>query len=42
MVGAVLTETRRVQQRERLLPARVVVYLVLAGCLFAEIGYCQV
>jgi hypothetical protein len=42
MVDEVLTETRRVQQRRRLLPARVVVYLVLAGCLFTELGYVQV
>ncbi|GAA0569173.1 IS4 family transposase [Paractinoplanes ferrugineus] len=42
MVDEVLAETRRVQQRERLLPARVVVYLILAGCLFAELGYSQV
>jgi hypothetical protein len=42
MVDEVLTATRRVQQRLRLLPARVVVYLVLAGCLFAELGYPQV
>jgi hypothetical protein len=42
MVDAVLTATRRVQKRERLLPARVVVYLVLAGCLFTELGYCLV
>jgi len=42
MVDEVLTATRRVQQRVRLLPARVVVYLVLAGCLFAELGYSQV
>jgi hypothetical protein len=26
----------------RVLPARVVVYLLLAGCLFAELGYTQV
>jgi hypothetical protein len=39
MVDEVLTATRRVQRRERLLPARVVVYLILAGCLFAELGY---
>jgi hypothetical protein len=39
MVDEVLAVTRRTQQRVRLLPARVVVYLVLAGCLFAEIGY---
>jgi hypothetical protein len=42
MVDAVLEETRRVQRRVRDLPARVVVYLVLAGCLFAELGYRQV
>jgi Insertion element 4 transposase N-terminal/Transposase DDE domain len=42
MVDEVLAATRRVQRRVRLLPARVVVYLVLAGCLFAELGYRQV
>ncbi|MFY1669539.1 transposase domain-containing protein [Plantactinospora sp. WMMB334] len=42
MVDEVLTATRRVQQRVRLLPARVVVYPLLAGCLFAELGYQQV
>ena len=42
MVDAVLTATRRVQHRVRRLPARVVVYLILAGCLFAELGYPQV
>ena len=42
MVDEVLTATGRVQQRVRLLPARVVVYLILAGCLFAELGYVQV
>jgi transposase IS4-like protein len=42
MVDEILAETRRVQQRERLLPARVVVYLLLAGCLFAGMGYSQV
>src|SRR5689334_9516745 len=30
------------QQRVRVLPARVVVYLLLAGCLFSEQGYGQV
>lgn len=39
MVDEILVATRRVQQRIRLLPARVVVYLILAGCLFAELGY---
>jgi hypothetical protein len=42
MVDAVLAETRTVQSRVRDLPSRVVVYLVLAGCLFAELGYRQV
>ncbi|MFU8854877.1 IS4 family transposase [Micromonospora sp. SL1-18] len=39
MVDAVLAETGRTQQRVRLLPARVVVYLLLAAGLFAEVGY---
>jgi Insertion element 4 transposase N-terminal/Transposase DDE domain len=39
MVDAVLEETCRLQRRVRDLPARVVVYLLLAGCLFAELGY---
>ena len=38
MIDAVLAETCRVQRRVRALPARVVVYLLLAGCLFAELG----
>ena len=42
MVDAVLKETCRLQRRVRDLPARVVVYLLLAGCLFAELGYSQV
>jgi hypothetical protein len=42
MVDAALEETRRVQRRVRDLPARVVVYLLLGGCLFAEMGYGQV
>jgi len=42
MVDAVLEQTCRVQHRARDLPARVVVYLLLAGCLFAELGYPQV
>ena len=42
MVDEVLAATRRTQQRVRLLPARVVVYLLLAGCLFADLGYRQV
>jgi hypothetical protein len=42
MVDAVLAETGAVQRRVRALPARVVVYLLLAGCLFADLGYRQV
>jgi hypothetical protein len=39
LVDAVLAQTGRTQSRVRDLPARVVVYLLLAGCLFAEVGY---
>jgi transposase IS4-like protein/DDE family transposase len=42
MVDDVLATTRRTQARVRLLPARVVMYLLLAGCLFTELGYLQV
>jgi Insertion element 4 transposase N-terminal/Transposase DDE domain len=42
MVDEVLAQTRAVQRRVRLLPSRVVVYLLLAGALFAELGYEQV
>ena len=42
MVDAVLAQTRAAQRRVRDLPSRVVVYLLLAGCLFAELGYRQV
>jgi hypothetical protein len=42
LVDAVLAATGRTQSRIRDLPARVVVYLLLAGCLFAELGYVQV
>jgi len=42
MVDAALAETCRLQRRVRDLPARVVVYLLLAGCLFAELGYGRV
>lgn len=42
MVDDVLASTGRTQSRVRLLPARVVVYLLLAGVLFAELGYRQV
>jgi hypothetical protein len=39
MVDEALTETRAVQQRVRDVPSRVVVYLLLAACLFPEVGY---
>ncbi len=42
MVDAVLSETGKVQARVRDLPSRVVVYLLLAAGLFAELGYGQV
>jgi hypothetical protein len=42
MIDAVLAETGAVQRRVRALPSRVVVYVLLAGCLFAELGYQQV
>ena len=42
VVDAALAETRSQQQRVRDLPSRVVVYLLLAGALFAGLGYGQV
>lgn len=39
MVDAALTATRATQSRLRDLPSRVVVYLLLAACLFPEVGY---
>lgn len=42
MVDEALAATSSTRRRTRLLPARVVVYLLLAGCLFAELGYRQV
>jgi len=42
LVDAALESTRATEQRVRMLPSRVVVYLLLAGALFADIGYCQV
>lgn len=42
MVDEVLSRTGAVQSRIRDLPSRVVVYLLLAGCLFADLGYSQV
>lgn len=42
LVDAALENTGCVQRRVRVLPSRVVVYLLLAATLFAEIGYRQV
>ncbi|MFQ6226824.1 transposase domain-containing protein [Nocardia sp. NPDC002869] len=42
LVDAALESVGAVQARVRALPSRVVVYLLLAGCLFAENGYRQV
>lgn len=42
LVDEVLAETGRRERRSRLLPARVVVYYVLALCLFYEDGYEEV
>src|SRR5436305_10932270 len=39
MVDRALTATKTVQARLRELPSRVVVYLLLAACLFPELGY---
>ena len=39
MVEEALTESGRVQSRIRALPSRVVAYLLLAACLFPELGY---
>ena len=42
LVDRVVAEAERVEQRQRLLPARVVVYYVLALALFAECSYEEV
>ena len=42
MAGQALAATGTAQARIRVLPSRVVVCLLLAGCLFAELGYRQV
>ncbi|MGW2539356.1 IS4 family transposase, partial [Kitasatospora sp. NPDC001574] len=42
MVDEALAQTGRVQARVRDLPSRVVVYLLLAGCLFPGLGWRQV
>src|ERR1035437_5332709 len=42
LVDEVLETTGRVEQRHRLLPARVVVYFALAMCLWSDEGYEEV
>ena len=42
LIDAVLASSGRVQQRQRLLPARLVVYYVLAMALFSDSGYEEV
>ncbi|MEU5097162.1 transposase domain-containing protein, partial [Streptomyces sp. NPDC020996] len=42
LVDEVIAGTGRVEQRNRLLPARVVVYFILAMCLFFGQGYEEV
>ncbi len=42
LVDRVVAEAGRVEQRHRLLPARVVVYYVLAMALFADVSYEEV
>jgi hypothetical protein len=42
LVDRVVAQTGRAERRHRLLPARVVVYFVLAMCLFGQVGYEEV
>jgi Insertion element 4 transposase N-terminal/Transposase DDE domain len=42
LVDRVVAETGRTQRRQRLLPARVVVYFTLAMCVFGQVGYEEV
>ena len=42
LVDRVVTRTGRGEHRQRLLPARVVVYYTLAMCLFTQVGYEEV
>jgi hypothetical protein len=42
LVDQVVAEAGAQEQRQRLLPARVVVYYVLAMCLFSQVGYEEV
>jgi hypothetical protein len=42
LVDRVVADAGRTQERQRLLPARVVVYFTLAMCLFGQVGYQEV
>jgi hypothetical protein len=42
LVDRVIATTGRAEQRQRPLPARVVLYYTLAMCLFAQVGYEEV
>jgi hypothetical protein len=42
LVDRVVAEAGRTQERQRLLPTRVVVYFTLAMCLFGQVGYQEV
>ena len=42
LVDQVIAEAGAQERRQRLLPARVVVYYVLAMCLFSQVGYEEV
>ena len=42
LVDRVVDQTGRRERRQRLLPARVVVYFVLAMCVFSQVGYKEV
>jgi hypothetical protein len=42
LVDRVIAKCGRAERRQRLLPARVVVYYILAMCLFAQVGYEEV
>jgi hypothetical protein len=42
LVDRVIARCGRAEQRQRLLPARVVLYYTLAMCLFAQVGYEEV
>jgi transposase IS4-like protein/DDE family transposase len=42
LVDRVIAKCGRAERRQRLLPARVVIYYILAMCLFAQVGYEEV